>query len=137
MPERFPRLNLNSVNHRTIFSFRKFSALFYPSTRVRASFLERWGLRRAHVVMASVRPFDLEPRTLLPIFCADPRGVQHTRGGLGDAFGADACAVVIAGWGKICASGQMRGQPGVDYRGLACADLSFLCCSRTDCFARL
>jgi hypothetical protein len=49
----------------------------------------------------------LHPRTLLLLILrADLRSTQHTRCGLGNAFGADAHAIarVIARWGKICAS---------------------------------
>jgi hypothetical protein len=115
MLERFPGLNLNDINRMT-FPLRKYHTLLCARTRVYASFLVRWGLRS--VVMVGVWPFNLLPRTLLAIFCVDPRGVQHARGGLGDAFGADARTVVIAGWGEICASSQMREQPRVEHLGL-------------------
>ena len=72
------------------------------------------------------------------ILRADPRGVQHARSRFGDAFDADACTVVVAGWGEICASSQMREQPRVGTSSSDLSlDLSFLCSSRTDCFARL
>jgi hypothetical protein len=58
-----------------------------------------------------VRLVGLQTRTFLPIFCADSRGVQHPRGGLGDAFGTDARAIDAAGRGEIGASRPMRGKP--------------------------
>jgi hypothetical protein len=120
MLERFPGLNLNSIN-RKIFNFplrlRGCPALLLcaRTSRIHATFLAWWRFRCAYALalIVSVRPFNLQPRAFLPIFRADLRGVQHARSGLGDAFCADARAVAsIAWWGEICASNEMRGQPG-------------------------
>jgi hypothetical protein len=127
MFERLPGLNLNglmSVNHMmmtplplrtqhpTLLCLRSRSCV--PTT-----FLVWWWLRCAaarsmvKVAVGVGVGVHLHPRTLLLlIFRADPRSVQHTRCGLGNAFGADAHAIaiaiaiarVIARWGKICAS---------------------------------
>src|ERR1700755_2107765 len=105
MFERFPGLNLHSltVNWTMLPKHplrRQYPTLLCPRpcSRVRATFLVWCWLRRAArivalIVSGSVRcpSFHLYPRTLLLlIFRADPRSVQHTRCGLGNAFGADA-----------------------------------------------
>jgi hypothetical protein len=99
-------------------------------------FLGWWWLRWAHTIVR-VGLVGLQTRTFLPIFCADSRSVQHPRGGLGDAFGTDARAMDAAGRGEICTSRPMRGKPEDEYWDMTSADLSFLCCSRIERFARL
>ena len=129
MLERFPGLNLNSVN-RKIFSPHRPRLRGYPAlllcartSRVRATFLAWWRFRCAYALalIVSICPFNLQPRTFLSIFCADLCGIQHARSGLGDALCADARAVAsIAGWGEICASNEMRGRSGgwISWSGL-------------------
>ena len=99
-------------------------------------FLGWWYLRCAHTVVR-VRLVGVQTRTFLSIFCADSRGIQHPRGGLGDAFGTDARAMYAAGWGEIGASRPMRGKPEDEHWDGIGADLSFPCCSRIERFARL
>ena len=114
---------------------QQFTALpRFTRRRVRATFLGRWWLRCVHITFC-VRPIhELPPHTILPIFGADSRRVQHTRCRLRDAFSTGARA---ARWGEICASRPVSGKLDVGYWDLVCADLSFLCCSRTVRFARL
>ena len=130
MLERFPGLNLNSVNRKIFFPLpprlRGSPALLLcaRTSRVRATFLAWWRFRCAYalaLIVSSICPFNLQPRTFLSIFCADLRGIQHARSGLGDALCADARAVTsIAGWGEICASNEMRGRSGgwISWSGL-------------------
>lgn len=119
MLEGFPGLNLNGLGVNQMMMLlplrRQYPTLLCPRSRGRTTFLVWWWLRYAArmamaMVIISVRrcpSFHLHPRTLLLlIFRADPRSVQHTRCGLGNAFGADAHAIAraIARWSKICAS---------------------------------
>lgn len=130
MLERFPGLNLNSVNRKIFFPLRlrhrgcPALLLCARTSRVRATFLAWWRFRCAYalaLIVSSICSFNLQPRTFLSIFCADLRGIQHARSGLGDALCADARAVAsIAGWGEICASNEMRGRSGgwISWSGL-------------------
>src|SRR6266478_2229618 len=116
MLERFPGLNLNSQTVDLMMllqvPLRQYPTLLYTRACVcnSTTFFVRWELRCVtSMVIVSIRicPFHLHPCTLLlPIFFADPRGVQHASSRLGNAFSTDAHAIasVVAGWGDICAS---------------------------------